>query len=514
MSGTPLYARVILPLAVEGTYTYQVPGPERRKVRPGNRVLVPFGKKRIYTAIVHSLADVPPEGIKTREVLEVLDPDPPVTHHQLQLWDWMSSYYMCTPGEVMRAALPSGMRPESESRIRVNPGWSDSGELDPHERLLFEVVKDQGELTLADLEMAGVGRSPVGVLKRLVEKGTVEIDEFVPSTFTPRQVSYIRISAGYRSEAALHRAMDGLGKAPRQLHVLEKFLELSGNRDPDEGVIKGDLLSEPGGSSALVALLRKGILEQVDREQLGRYRQEEEKRREPYMLSLEQSAVLDQLRSQFANRQTVLLHGVASSGKTEIYIHLIREMLREGKQVLYLLPEISLTTQIIERLRGVFGSRVGVYHSRYSDSERVHVYRNLLGLTDEEPYGVVIGVRSAIFLPFGNLGLVVVDEEHESTFKQQDPAPRYHARDAAQVLALYHNARVLMGTATPSFETLFNARTGKYGYARMESRFGETSPPEITLANTREATRKKQMVSHFTPQLVQGIRETLDAGEQ
>jgi len=523
MSESHEYARVILPLAVEGTYTYRVPGKTRDRIVEGSRVLVQFGRKRIYTAVVHSLTDTPPEGIRTREILEVLDTDPPVKSQQLQLWDWMSSYYMCTPGEVLRAALPSGMRPESESRIRISVGWSDRGDLDRHERLLYEVVKDQGELTLGDLEMAGVGRSPVGVLKRLVEKGAVEIDEFIRSTIAARHVSYIRLSSGFRSEEVLHRVLDGLGKAPRQRQLLERYLELAGDAAgkgkgrvefPSAEVPRKELLDDPADSAALAALARKGILERVEREELGRYQHPEGPAREPFMLSLEQSAVLKEIRTRFESRQTVLLHGVASGGKTEIYIHLIGEALAQGKQVLYLLPEISLTTQIIERLRGVFGNRVGVYHSRYSDSERVHVYRNLLGLTDEEPYGVVIGVRSAIFLPYSRLGLVVVDEEHESTFKQQDPAPRYHARDAAQVLALYHNARVLMGTATPSFESLFNARSGKYGYARLQTRFGETRPPEILLAHTGEATRKKQMVSHFTPQMVEGIREVLGAGEQ
>lgn len=513
MSDPHLYAQVILPLAVEGIYTYRLPGPPEGRIVPGCRVLVPFGKKRIYTAVVHSLADAPPEGIRTREVLEVLDTDPAVKRQQLQLWDWMASYYMCTPGEVLRAALPSGMRPESESRIRVNAGWVDRGKLDRHERLLYEVVKDQGELTLGDLEMAGVGRSPVGVLKRLVEKGAVEIDEFIRHTVAARHVGYIRLSSGFRSQEALHRALDGLGKAPRQQQILEHYLELR-QEFPSEEVPKRELLSDPAASGALGALVRKGILEQVKREELGRYRVPEGPAREPMMLTLDQSAVLEEIRTGFRSRQTVLLHGVASGGKTEIYIHLIREAVGQGKQVLYLLPEISLTTQIIERLRRVFGNRVGVYHSRYSDSERVHVYRNLLGLTDEEPYGVVIGVRSAIFLPFSDLGLVVVDEEHESTYKQQDPAPRYHARDAAQVLALYHNARVLMGTATPSFESLFNARSGKFGYARLKARFGESLPPGISLAHTGEATRKKQMISHFTPQLIDGIRDSLANGEQ
>ena len=247
---------------------------------------------------------------------------------------------------------------------------------------------------------------------------------------------------------------------------------------------------------------------------MARDGEEETGLHDPYVLNIEQERALEAIRGIFGDKQAVLLHGVTSSGKTEIYIHLIREQLAQGRQVLYLLPEIALTTQIIQRVRRVFGERVGVFHSRYSDSERIHVYRNLLGLTDEEPYGVVIGVRSAIFLPFRDLGLVIVDEEHEITFKQHDPAPRYHARDSAQVLALFHGARVLMGTATPSFETLHNARSGKYGMVNLSGRFGEAERPAIILADVREATRKKQMVSHFTPQLVGGIGEALKAGEQ
>ncbi|MCP4312818.1 MAG: primosomal protein N', partial [Bacteroidetes bacterium] len=254
--------------------------------------------------------------------------------------------------------------------------------------------------------------------------------------------------------------------------------------------------------------------EQFEKEELWKGEPEQDSPGKAFPLTEEQQKGLNEIKEQFLSQQAVLLHGVTSSGKTELYIHLIGEMLDQGKQVLYLLPEIALTTQIIQRIQRVFGNRVGIFHSRYSDSDRVHVHRNLMGLTDDETYGVVIGVRSAIFLPFRELGLIIIDEEHENTYKQHDPAPRYHARDTAQVLALHHNARVLMGTATPSFETLYNARTRKYGYVTLSSRFGEAEPPEVVLADTKVATKRKQMHSHFTPQLMQAIKEALIAKEQ
>jgi len=522
MEKSALYARVILPLAVEGTYTYSVPAGLVDTISAGSRVLVGFGKKRIYTAVVHSLDDAPPDGFTARPILELLDNRPMVTPHQIKLWEWMASYYMCTPGEVMRAALPSGLRPDSESRVRINPSFDRAGRLDSREMLLYEVVKDEGEITLGDLEAAGVGKDPAAILKLLVEKGAVEINEFVRTTITPKTVSYITLSDEYRTESSLHRLLDRLSGAPRQKEVVEKYLELSGwdtraakKTDPYPGVPKSRLTSVPGAAGALRTLLNKGVMGQADREEMKKEDAAGGDRcREPFQLNLDQSAALDKVRIQFREHQAVLLHGVTSSGKTELYIHLIGEMIRQERQVLYLLPEIALTAQIIGRLKQVFGHRVGVYHSRYSDSDRVHVYRNLLGLTDEEPYRLVIGVRSAIFLPFRELGLVIIDEEHEITFKQQDPAPRYHARDSAQLLALYHDARVLLGTATPSFESLFNARSGKYGYAAIPSRFGEVEKPEIVVASVREAVKRKQMVSHFTPKLMEGITEALENREQ
>jgi primosomal protein N' (replication factor Y) (superfamily II helicase) len=516
MSGPDLYAQVILPLAVEGFYTYLVPEALQKRIRPGSRILVSFGKKRIYSAIVHSLQKEPPEGFQPKTILDILDDFVLVGNQQLALWEWISAYYMCTPGEVMRAALPSGLRLESESRVRFNYRYEDDTILDQYERLLLELIKDQGELTIGNLQLDGLSKSPVKLLKQLVEKGAIEMNEFVRPGAAHKSVIYFRFSEEYRTEEILHSLLDKLNRAPRQREFVERMLSVTGTRkqDLETALKKKDFLTDQGAAGAFTALVKKGVLEQFDREEMGQDPDKQKNPGLPNKLNREQEAGLIEIKEQFETHQTVLLHGITSSGKTELYIHLIQEMMEQGKQVLYLLPEIALTTQIIQRISRVFGHRVGVYHSRYSDSERVYVYRNLLGLTDDEDYGVVIGVRSAIFLPFQNLGLVIIDEEHENTYKQHDPAPRYHARDTAQVLALHHNARVLMGTATPSFESLHNARTGKFGYVRLNSRFGEVEPPEVVLADIKVATKRKQMHSHFTPQLMQAIREALDAKEQ
>jgi primosomal protein N' (replication factor Y) len=516
MSGSDLYAQVILPLAVEGFYTYLVPEAMQERVNPGSRVLVPFGKKKIYSAIISSLQEEPPHGFQAKLILDLLDESPLVSEKQLALWDWISAYYMCSPGEVLRAALPSGLRPESESKLRFNNRFEDDGVLDQQERLLLEVVKDQGEVTMGDLQLAEISKNPVRLLKSLVEKGAVEINEFVRYAAAYRTVLYLQFSEMFRTEDALHQLLDQLNRAPRQKEFVERMVSRTVSMETYLATVvkKKELIEEAGDAGAVKALLNKGILEQVEREELGKDEYEEESPGLPKVLEKEQQESLNEIRKQFSRHQSVLLHGVTSSGKTELYIHLIREMQDQGRQVLYLLPEIALTTQIILRISRIFGGRVGVYHSRYSDSERVHVYRNLLGLTDEESYGVVIGVRSAIFLPFKNLGLVIVDEEHENTYKQHDPAPRYHARDTAQVLALHHNARVLMGTATPSFESLYNARTKKYGYVSLDKRYGQVEPPEIILADIKVATKRKQMVSHFTPELMEAIKEALAAKEQ
>jgi len=516
MSHPDLYAQVILPLAVDGFYTYVVPEDLQDLVVPGSRVLVPFGKKRIYSAIVHSMQKEAPIGFHAKRILDLLDESPLISQNQLALWDWISAYYMCTPGEVMRAALPSGLRPESESKVRYNYRYEDDQVLNQHERLLLEVVKDQGEVTLGELQLTEISKNPVKLLKQLVEMGAVEINEFVRHRAPQKSVIYLRFSERIRTEEALHELLDQLGRAPRQKEHIERMLTRTGtgSGDLEKAVKKKEILSEAGDAGAITALVKKGVLEQFEKEELWKEDHAENIPVDPNVLDEAQQKGLDEIRKLFLSQQTVLLHGVTSSGKTELYIHLISEMLEQGKQVLYLLPEIALTTQIIQRIRRIFGNRVGIYHSRYSDSDRVHVYRNLLGLTDEEPYGVVIGVRSAIFLPLDKLGLIIVDEEHEITYKQHDPAPRYHARDTAQVLALHQNARVLMGTATPSFESLYNARAKKYGYVTLLSRYGNVKPPEMVLADIKVATKRKQMKSHFSPELMEAMKVAFASKEQ
>jgi len=505
-----------LPLAVQGRFTYAVPETFHKGISRGSRVLVSFGKKRIYSALVYDLHHRAPEEFKPKRILDLLDEIPLVGEEQLQLWDWMSSYYMCSPGEVMRAALPSGLRPESESKVQFNPDYEDEGGLDSHERLLLAVVKDEGELSVGELQLSGISKNPMTILKHLVDLGAVEINEFMRSTVSPKTISYLRFTESYRTEQALHKLLDQLARAPKQLQLVERILDLTGTSRVAEApsVRRKEVARKPGESGAVRTLIKKRILEQFEKEELGQELDPDMDGQPIHSLNDEQESALNMIRKQFASQQTVLLHGVTSSGKTELYIHLIREMLDQDKQVLYMLPEIALTTQIIGRIRQVFGHRVGVYHSRYSDSERVHVYRNLLGLTDDPTYDMVIGVRSAIFLPFRKLGMIIIDEEHETTYKQHDPAPRYHARDTAQVLALFHNARVLMGTATPSFESLYNARNKKFGYVELENRFGQVEAPEMLVANIKEAIKRKQMVSHFTPQLAHEVRETLKRGEQ
>jgi len=516
MAGSNLYAQVILPLAVQGMYTYAVPESFQKKISRGSRVLVSFGKKRMYSAIVYALHHQAPEEFKPKKILDLLDEDPVVGEEQLQLWDWMSSYYMCSLGEVMRAAMPSGLRPESESKVRPNPQYKDDRVLDSYERLLLEVVKDEGEVSIGNLQLSGITKNPMTILKHLVERGAVEINEFIRYSPSPRSISYLHFSESYRNEKAMHALLDKLSRAHKQRELVEHLLELSGNSNLEQAypVRKKELRTIPGASGALRSLIKKGVLEEFEREEMDVGQGSDPEGQPIFRLNEEQNETLASIREQFKAHQTVLLHGVTSSGKTELYIHLIREILGKGKQVLYLLPEIALTTQIIGRIRRVFGKQVGVYHSRYSDSERVHVYRNLLGLTDDEPYGVVIGVRSAIFLPFARLGMIIIDEEHENTYKQHDPAPRYHARDTAQVLALYHNARVLMGTATPSFETLYNAKNQKFGYVELSRRYGNVEVPEMFVADIKQAIKRKQMVSHFTPELMKAMKECLERGEQ
>lgn len=449
------FADIILPLAYRGLFTYSIPSEMEGTVLPGSRVLVQLGNRKLYSGIVSRIHSTPPEARNIRAVMRNLDAEPVVNEIQLKLWNWISEYYMCPAGEVMKAALPS------------------------------------------DLCLEGVTEIPV------TEK------------YKPKEESFVRLASAF-TEGRLNEVLDSLSRAPVQLRLLTVYLDLSGYvpDNPVRPVRKSLLLKEAGSAPGSIdGLLKKGILDIIELE-TGRLADYDTPAEQLKQLTVEQETALKELKKIFINRETALLHGVTSSGKTEIYIHLIEEQLKLGKQVLYLLPEIALTTQIIQRLQKHFGRVTGIYHSRFSNAERVEIWNRVGRQKGAKEYNLIIGARSALFLPFRNLGLIIVDEEHDGSYKQHDPAPRYNARDSAIVLAGFHKAKTVLGSASPSIETYNNAITGKYGLVELRERFGSVKLPGIILADTREAYRKKLMVSHFTPQLLEAIDGALANNEQ
>lgn len=461
------FAELILPLPLPGCFTYSIPTPFAEKLRIGMRAVVPFGKNKYHTGIVRRLTDTAPEGFEIKAIIDVPDEAPIVTEEQLRLWDWMADYYLCTVGEVMKAALPAGMRPEGNSK------------------------------------------------------------EGLKQNYRPLTETFVRLHPDFCEENKLHEALDALKGAKKQRELFLHLLESAGLADESAAASSEKLQHFPakalqlfalprsqvqqwGTPAALTALAKRGFL-QLFEQKTARLDRETFSTIAPHPLNPAQQAAYDSLKQQFRTKNTCLLHGVTASGKTELYIHLIQETLRAGRQVLYFLPEIALTTQITERLRTVFGNQLGVYHSQYPDEVRVEIWKKQLS---SSPYPLILGARSALFLPFRKLGLVIVDEEHENSYKQFDPAPRYHARDAALKLAAYAGAHALLGSATPSIESFHHAQTGKYGFAALSQRYSQVEMPEIKAIDIRELRRKKLMSGNFAPELLTAIRETLDQHEQ
>jgi len=449
------FADIILPLAVKGMFTYLIPDELTDSIFTGSRVLVQFGNRKLYSGIVFKIHDDSPSGINIRSISRVLDPFPAVNEIQLKFWLWISEYYMCSIGEVMKAALPS------------------------------------------DLCLEGVTSVPV------------------PEKYKPREVTFVKLTSDF-SDSELNTILDKLVKAPKQYNLLTAYLILSGYEQgkPNKPIKKSLLIKETRSSpGSIEGLVKKKILSFLILE-TGRLTDAGFTAEPLKVLSEAQSTTLGNIIEIFREKDIALLHGVTSSGKTEIYIHLIEEQLKMGRQVLYLLPEISLTAQIIKRLNKHFGAVTGVYHSRFSNPEKVEIWNRVAGADHAKDYKLIIGARSALFLPFRNLGLVIVDEEQDGSFKQHDPAPRYHARDSAILLAGLHKAKTILGSASPSIESYNNALSGKYGLAELKERYGLIKLPDIILANTREAYRKKLMVSHFTPELLEAIDTALGNNEQ
>jgi len=508
------YAEVILPLPLENTYTYRIPDEMEAVIQPDYRVIVPFGKKRYYTAIVKEIHQREPDvSYDIKDIFTVLDKGPILSLKQIPFWEWIASYYLCKLGDVYKAAVPSGLKLESETVVSYNDEFIAEAPLLAKEQLVLDAFSQTHQLRVAELEKKTGIRNLIPVLTSLITKGAVSVSEELKQKFVAKTEVFVRLSDEYKSEDDLAAVFTLLKRAKKQEELLLFFLHLATPFDSSPGEIsKKYLLKESGQANAVLdALVKRGILVYYHKE-ISRLSFALKTSESLHQLTAAQNATFHAIKETFKTKLVCLLHGVPSCGKTEIYLHLIFDTLKQGKQVLFLLPEIAITTQITIRLSQVLGEKLLVYHSGFSDSERVEVWNRLLNAT--EPM-VVLGVRSSLFLPFNDLGLIIVDEEHEPSYKQQDPAPRYHARNAAIMLAYMHGAKTLLGSATPSLDSYFNARTGKYGFVPLDTRYGESLIPQIHLVNVKELRRKKIMKEGlFSPVLKDMIAEALQAKEQ
>jgi primosomal protein N' (replication factor Y) len=500
---------------LENTYTYRIPSDLEKTLLPGCRVIVHFGKKRYYTAIVAHIREREPDRSgEIKDLYALLDAAPILCRPQLRFWQWISSYYLCKLGDVYKAALPSGLKMESETMVVCNEGFEPTLPLRPAELSVLDAFGAKQKLTLSELEKTTGLRNVLPVVASLLTRGAVAVSEELKKGYTPKMQTFIRLSPACCNEEKLQEAFTELKRAPRQETLLISYLDLSRalNPQPTKEIAVKELLEYSRCSpSVLEGLLRRGVLERYEKE-TGRLRIPVGRPQPLNPLTKEQTQAYHQALEVFKTKDVCLLHGVASSGKTEIYTHLINDVLQNGRQALYLLPEIAVTRQITERMARIFGNKLLVYHSGFSDNERVEVWNRLL--QNNTPV-LVLGTRSALFLPFRNLGLVVVDQEHENSYKQQDPAPRYHAGNAAIVLANMHGGKTLLASATPSIDSYYNALTGKYGLAELQTPCNDYRMPEILTVNIKELKRKKIMKNTlFSPPLLQKMKEALEKGEQ
>lgn len=507
----PHFVDVILPIPLEKHFTYAITEAESKFLKPGMRISVPFGKTKIYTALVFQIHQNPPLIYEAKEIHQILDDKPIVTTTQLQLWQWISKYYMCSVGEVMRAALPNAFLLESETIIskRTETHINDE-ELKDDEFLIYEALHHQSSLTVQDITNIVDKKQVLPLVKRLLEKEIITVQEEIFEKYKPKLVRYVKLDAKYQSESDIRNLLDDLNRAPKQRDVVMTLFSLTAKTKKPIKV--SELSEESEASSAIIkALIDKQILEdyhiQTDRIEFDNSETEASKQ-----LNEAQKKALIKVNESFKKHNITLLHGVTSSGKTEIYVKLIESVLKQNKQVLYLLPEIALTTQLVTRLQNYFGEQVAVFHSRYSNNERVEVWNQVL--TNSSKAQIILGARSSVLLPFHNLGLVIVDEEHEQSYKQFDPAPRYHARDTALVLANLFQAKTLLGSATPSLESYFNCKQGKYGLVELNTRFNDVLMPDIELVDIKDKHKRKRMKGHFSDKLIEEMTESLKEGHQ
>lgn len=512
-----MFAEIILPLPLYSTFTYVIPEGMERDLQKGSRVLVQFGKKKYYTGIVEHIHSEPPAGYDVKPIMALLDPTPVVRYPQLKLWHWIAEYYLCSPGEVFKAAVPTGLKPESETYVSLNDDFEmpEGIRLTENQAMVIQALQQKKRLKISEIESDTDIKNAARVINTLMESGIVEIDEKIVEKYRPKKMTFVELTIERNDNERLHDFFDLTSRSHQQEKTLIAYLELSGWMRHTErltDVTRDKLLEVAGVSPAVLrALIGKGILQTV-KKTLSRFNPSPSVHK-PILAPLSniQQNALEEIKETFKDHRVSLLHGVTGSGKTEIYTHLISSALASGNQVLYLVPEISLTTQLTDRLRKVFGDTLLIYHSRFSDNERVDVWKRMLN--SNEPL-IILGVRSSVFLPFARLGLIIVDEEHEASFKQYDPAPRYNARDAAIMLASMHGANTLLGSATPSIETYFKAKQGKYGFVTLNKRFEGSQLPEVEIVDMRVQRKKKLNKGILSQPLRLATTEVLKEGMQ
>ncbi len=505
------FAEIILPLALDKTFTYKVTETEYHFLQPGMRVAVPFGKTKIYTGLILEVHKQKPLLYQAKEIHEILDEKPIVNLFQIKHWLWIADYYMCSIGEVYRSAVPSSLLLESETIILKNKNTQVlKSELSDEEYLIYEALERQDSLKIQEIVAILNKKTVLPILQKLLAKGIILLQEEVKESYTPKLIRFVRLHEKYDNKNALEELIQNLKNAHKQRKTILTYFQLKATTKKPISV--KELTDSASASIAVIkSLIGKEIFEeyflQTDRTDF-----EEGELQKEIILSPAQTEALDAIKQSFTQKNTTLLFGVTSSGKTEVYINLIKEFLAQDKQILYLLPEIALTTQLVFRLREHFGNQVAVYHSKYNQNERIEVWHQVLALSEKAK--IVIGARSALFLPYSDLGLIIVDEEHEQTFKQFDPAPRYHARDAAIVLGEMHKAKILLGSATPSVETYYNTQNDKYGRVELTERFGKMQLPEIEVVDLKDKHFRKKMTGHFSDTLLEEIGKVLSNGEQ
>lgn len=509
------FAEILLPVPIPRFFTYRIPKALVGKTMAGQRVIVPFGQKKILTGVVVTVHGQPPKDYEAKYILELLDETEVIYPQQFKLYQWIADYYLCTLGEVLAAALPSGLKLSSESMVQLHPAFNEAEtnfDFSERERMIINHLKND-TMTYSQVAKLLGAKSIYSILKSLAGKSAILLFEQVREKFRPKTEKHVRLQPNWVEKKKLESLFDSLAAKPKQEAVMLKYLQhVAVFAHPElnqKGVAKSILVDEEISASSLATLIKNNVMEEFD-VVVPRFGFDDPAHTTPLLLSEKQEAARNEILHAFENERVALLHGVTGSGKTEIYIDLIKRALEGGNQVLYLLPEIAITTQVVQRLKKVFGSIMGVYHSKFSDNERVEVWNGILA----GKFRFVVGVRSSVFLPFDNLGLIIVDEEHDPSYKQHEPAPRYHARDVALVMAQIHHAKALLGSATPSVESFYQTQVGKYKLVTLLERFGEAQLPEILFANLSQERKNKTLKGEFSKLLVSEMAEAIASKEQ